>query len=308
MLQPFLAKHLPGKPTLIVVNKPGAGGINTATHFYVRVPPDGLTIGLFATIPAQVLASGGSGNYRFDVAKYGWLGAVSSVSVLLTSAKSGIAKAADMKGRREPIFLAAPTARGPNIVMGRLIFGLLGSPYKIVTGYRGQPAAAAAVEQGEATAAFLNVNVFARRKASFDQNGVRAVLQQGYLGADGKAVGAAGVDVPEADAVLHRLVPQKIGTPEYRAYTALRVGSTLAFTFLLPPGASEELIAALRKSVQGAIEDPGFKAVIKKSRSLPVNFKPGAEGLKMLKAALAETSDPQIQGVLKKVLTKQKGK
>lgn len=308
MLQPFLAKHLPGQPTLIVVNKPGAGGINATTHLYNKVAPDGLTMALFATIPAQVLASGGSGNYRFDVSKFGWLGSVSTVSVLLTSKKSGITKAEDIKGRRKPIFLAAPTARGPNIVLGRLIFRMLGSPYKVITGYRGQPRAAAAVEQGETSAAFLNVNVYVRRKAGFMASGMHAVLQQGYLGADGKVVGAPGVDVPEADAVLRRLVPEKIGSPVYRTYAALRVGSSLALTFFLPPGASEELIATMRKSVQDAIEDPGFKAALKKSRSLPVNFMPGAEGLKRLKAALADTSDPEIRKVLKEVVPPRKKK
>jgi tripartite-type tricarboxylate transporter receptor subunit TctC len=299
MIQPFFASHLPGHPTVIVVNQPGAGGINAATHFYVTVPPDGLTIGMFATVPAQVLAAAGATPFRFDIAKFGWIGAVSTVSVLLTAPRSGIAGADDLAHRRDQLFFAAPTLRGPNTVMGRLIFGMLGLPYKLITGYRSQPESINAVEKGEATAAFLNVNVFVRRKDDFARSGVRAILQQGYQGADGKAVGAPGVDdIPEADSVLRRLVPRKIGTPEYAAYRALRVGSSLAFTMLLPPGAAPDLIATLRTVLRDTIEDDGFKQAVAKSHALPVQYLAGDDALKLLQSALEDVKKPKIRAVL----------
>lgn len=301
MMQPFFVRHLPGQPTVIVVNQPGAGGINAATHFYATVPPDGLTIGMFATLPAQVLAAAGQVPFRFDVAKFGWIGAVSTVSVLLSAPNSGIASADDLARRRNELFFAAPTLRGPNTVMGRLIFEMFGVPYKLITGYRSQPESIHAVEKGEATAAFLNVNVFERRKNDYAQSGVRGILQQGYQGADGKAVGAPGVDIPEADAVLRRLAPAKIGTPDYAAYRALRVGSSLAFTMLLPPGAPPELIAALRKAFRGTLDDDGFKQAVAKSHSLPVQYIAGEDALKMLEAALADVKDPKIRAVLARV-------
>jgi hypothetical protein len=58
----------------------------------------------------------------------------------------------------------------------------------------------------------------------------------------------------------------------------------------------------MRKAVEGAIGDPGFKAAIAKSRSLPVNFMPGEAGLTMLKAALADIGKPEISAVLQRVL------
>ena len=298
MVQPYFARHLPGNPTLIVVNRPGAGGVNAATHFYATVPPDGLTVGMFATLPAQVLAAGGAVPFRFDIARFGWIGAVSTVSVLLTAPNSQIAKADDLAGRRAPIFFAVPTLRGPNTVMGRLIFEMLGIPYKVISGYTSQPESIHAVEKGEATAAFLNVDVFVRRKDGFAQSGVRGILQQGHQGTDGKAVGAPQVDIPEADSVLRRLAPGRIDTPEYATYRALRVGSSLAFTMLLPPGAAPELIATLRKALRAAIDDDGFKQAEAKAKSLPVNYIPGDDALKMLEAALNDMKDPKIQAVL----------
>lgn len=301
MLEPFFAKHLPGHPSVIVVNRPGAGGTNAATYFYATDPPDGLHIGMFATLPAQVLASAGAVPFRFDIAKFGWVGAVSTVSVLLTAPNSGIKTADDLAQRRKPIFFAAPTLRGPNTVMGRLIFEMLGVPYKLITGYRSQPESIHAVEKGEATAAFLNVNVFERRKNGFAKEGVRGILQQGYQGADGKAVGASQVAIPEADSVLRRLAPKAIGTPTYAAYRALRIGSTLAFTMVVPPGTTPELLATLRKALRGAIQDDGFKHAIAKSHALPVHFIPGEDALKMLGSALEDVKDPKIQAVLARV-------
>ena len=301
MIQPFFARHLPGRPTVIVMNQPGAGGINAATHFYATVPPDGLTIGMFATVPAQVLASAGAVPFRFDIAKFGWIGAVSTVSVLLTAPNSGIASADDLAHRRKQLFFAAPTLRGPNTVMGRLIFEMLGVPYKLITGYRSQPESIHAVEKGEATAAFLNVNVFERRKNDYAHSGVRGILQQGYQGADGKAVGAPGVDIPEADSVLRRLAPKQIGTPTYAAYRALRVGSSLAFTMLLPPGAKPDVIATLREAFRAALDDDGFKQAVAKSHALPVQYIAGADALKMLESALGDVKEPKIKAVLARV-------
>jgi hypothetical protein len=108
--------------------------------------------------------------------------------------------------------------------------------------------------------------------------------------------------MPEADSVLRRLAPQRIGTPEYAAYRALRVGSSLAFTALLPPGAAPELIATLRKALHGAIEDDGFRQAVARSHALPVQYLAGDDALKLLQSALEDVKKPEIRAVLARVM------
>ena len=64
-----LGRHIPGAPTVIVENMPGAGGLITANHLYKVARPDGLTIGHFigSLLMGQVLGQKG---IEFDARKF----------------------------------------------------------------------------------------------------------------------------------------------------------------------------------------------------------------------------------------------
>ena len=72
---PFIAKHAPGKPTIIVENCTGAGGMVGANTMFNSAKPDGLTMGWLVGVTTQGLIGGD--NIRFDPAKFRWLGALS---------------------------------------------------------------------------------------------------------------------------------------------------------------------------------------------------------------------------------------
>jgi tripartite-type tricarboxylate transporter receptor subunit TctC len=69
----FMGKHIPGNPTFVVQNMPGAGSMIAANHVYTMTKPDGLTLGSFggALIMAQIT---GRKEVQFDWPKYGWIG------------------------------------------------------------------------------------------------------------------------------------------------------------------------------------------------------------------------------------------
>src|SRR5204863_5368006 len=86
-----LGRHVPGKPTVIVENMPGAGSLIAANHLYRVAKPDGLTIGNFAggLVLAQVLGQPG---IEFDARKLEWLGVPSrEVCVCALTKASGVA-------------------------------------------------------------------------------------------------------------------------------------------------------------------------------------------------------------------------
>ncbi len=96
MFQPFLGRHIPGNPEVIVVTKPGAGGTSAANHLYKKVAPDGLTVGTFATLVAQWAVDSGDKRFRFDTTNFGWIGAISSDAAFLVRDDTGIRSAADL--------------------------------------------------------------------------------------------------------------------------------------------------------------------------------------------------------------------
>src|SRR4051794_39856302 len=76
---PTFAKYLPGTPTVIVENKPGAGGVVGERWVYELAPRDGTVIGQFSTVFADVLFT--PEEAPLDLAKLQWLGSVSETQV-----------------------------------------------------------------------------------------------------------------------------------------------------------------------------------------------------------------------------------
>jgi len=73
MMARHIGKHLPGNPSIVVQNMPGAGQLIAANHLYNRASRDGSTIGHFSgsVILRDVM---GDKSVMFDGKKFGWLG------------------------------------------------------------------------------------------------------------------------------------------------------------------------------------------------------------------------------------------
>jgi hypothetical protein len=88
---PFLQKHIPGKPAIIVEYMPGGGGRKAANFVYRSVRPDGLTIGSMSSglVPAAVLGETG---VLYDLDKLIYLGSANTgvISVFLTRREAGL--------------------------------------------------------------------------------------------------------------------------------------------------------------------------------------------------------------------------
>src|SRR6185503_14688762 len=78
-LSRHMGRHIPGNPTVIVQNMPGAGGLTATNFLYAKAPRDGTTFGIVqgTLIYAQ---AGNSVNAQFDMRKFGWLGSANNTS------------------------------------------------------------------------------------------------------------------------------------------------------------------------------------------------------------------------------------
>jgi tripartite-type tricarboxylate transporter receptor subunit TctC len=82
LLARYLPKHLPGKPTVIVQNMPGANSIIAANHVYAVAKADGLTIGTFnRNLPIAQLTN--VQGVKYDITKFQWIGSAANETTIL---------------------------------------------------------------------------------------------------------------------------------------------------------------------------------------------------------------------------------
>ena len=96
LLARFLGKHIPGNPTIVPENMPGAGGLRASNYLYSAAAKDGSVIGTFSrSIPTMPLVTPSAAS--FDGRKFSWIGSMSGdTSLCLTGAKSAVKTFQDM--------------------------------------------------------------------------------------------------------------------------------------------------------------------------------------------------------------------
>src|SRR5216684_8810705 len=78
MLGRHIGRHIPGNPTVVVQNMPGAGSIRAANYLYNIAPKDGTVFGGFARGIFLDPLLGRAEGMRYTAAKFGWLGSISN--------------------------------------------------------------------------------------------------------------------------------------------------------------------------------------------------------------------------------------
>ena len=144
-----IGKYLPGNPTRIVENMPGAGGIITANHLYNRVKPDGLTVAAWAS-PLILQHVMGNDAIKIDGRKVGWVGIPGPYDTACHfSQASGIRTMEDWTNSKRPMKISSI---GPGTSLSdvpKLLKAALNLPIDMVEGYKGGAEARLAVESGE---------------------------------------------------------------------------------------------------------------------------------------------------------------
>jgi tripartite-type tricarboxylate transporter receptor subunit TctC len=140
-----LGKHLPGQPTVVAQNMPGAGGIRAANHLYSAVPKDGTTIGMLdqATYLDQILGTPG---LTADATRFNWIGRILSNSAVLYSWHlAKVQKIEDVFTQQLIVATSGASSRLNYTVLNNL----LGTKFKIITGYQGSSDSRLAMMRGE---------------------------------------------------------------------------------------------------------------------------------------------------------------
>ncbi len=268
-----LVNHLPGKPTLLPLNMPGAGGRNAATHVYNIAPKDGTVI---ATIEQSLPLQQALGEkFQFDVTKFNWVGnMIAGTNVLLTWHASGIKSIADAKAREVTI---GATGSGSS-QQPKLMNLLIGTKFKIVSGYQGGGQINLAMERGEVDG---RTNTWTSVK-SVTPDWIR----------DKKITILAQIGLQKAEDLQDAPLMMDLGaTPEDRALlkllsTSATIGRSLATT----PDVPNDRVAALRAAFDATSKDPAFLADAAKVK-LEFNTMSGAQIEKIVADIIATPKD-----------------
>jgi tripartite-type tricarboxylate transporter receptor subunit TctC len=287
-----LGRFIPGNPTVVVENMPGAGSMLAANHLYNLAPKDGTVIGnIHGNLFMQQLFE--SEGVRFDATRFGYLG-VPAVDNILCVAPSRTG------------FKSIKDAQNPNgrpLVLGGSAFGsttdddavvlkeALDLNLKLVQGYDGTAKIRLAMEQGELDG-LCGWSWESIKTSNYDQiaSGEYVVLVQ--------ATERPLPDLPQRDAPLaYDLVRSADGRDLIRA--AIVTPSRTTRPYLLPPGVPPERLAALRSAFQETLRDPQFLADAQKAQ-LDVDLVPAEEVEQLVRDQLAMA--PGLKARLKDLL------
>ena len=147
LLARHLGKYIPGNPTIVAQNYPGAAGLRLANYMYNSAPKDGTIIGMMArgSSTAALLSNEA---VQFDARKFNWIGNVSDEpSICASWHTSKVRTFEDLL--KEPFIAGAPGATSDAVMYTSMIRNLFGARIKIVSGYPGTNELLLALERGE---------------------------------------------------------------------------------------------------------------------------------------------------------------
>jgi tripartite-type tricarboxylate transporter receptor subunit TctC len=254
ILARHIVKHIPGNPTSLVQNMPGAGNLIAANYMYNRAAPDGLTIGHFSgsMIFKHVLGDQG---VLFEGRKFGWLGtpAPERHTCVLTE-KSGVKTLEDWTASKRPMKLGSLGPGNATSALPQLLKATLGLPVSLVEGFKGTADIRLAADAGEIDGACWGWDSIKVTWAkAVDSGFARPVIQttlEPHPDLPNIPVALAQAKTKEAQDLL------RFG---YQAY------GPSAIAYSVPPDVPKDRLLTLQKAFMATMTDPGFLADTKKA-------------------------------------------
>jgi tripartite-type tricarboxylate transporter receptor subunit TctC len=272
-----IGKFIPGAPVIVTQNMPGAGGIRAANYLYNAAPKDGTTIALSLDnlLLNQFLTPG---EVKFSAEKFNWIGRGDRPTrIVYAWSASGIKSVADAKSRD---ILTGMTAPGTASEMyPALANALIGTRFKLISGYEGAGAMNLALERGEIEAvganSWLSLIV---TKPEWVQRAMVVPLFQTTLARD-----------PEL-ATTPTLLELAIDDEARAIITFEARGEEIGFYLMAPPGVPADRVAILRSAFAAMTKSPDYLAEAK-SLNMGTNALSGEELQKIATTESATSPD-----------------
>lgn len=240
-----IGKHIPGNPSVIVKNRPGAGSMLLANELYNILPKDGTVVGIIGRgIPMEPLF--GTEEAKFDPQKFNWIGSANNeVSVCVSWHTSPIKKWEDLL--TTPMIVGGTGPGADTDTFPRIMNNVLGTKLKLVTGYPGGNDVLLAMERGEVDGRCgYSWSSAKSRKADWLKEGKMNVLIQMSTGKH--------EDLPNVPLIMDVAKDQADKDALELIYARQEFGRP----FLAPPDVPADRVEALRAAFMATMKDPAF--------------------------------------------------
>jgi tripartite-type tricarboxylate transporter receptor subunit TctC len=250
-----MGRHIPGGPSLVVENMPGAASLVSANHVYKVAKPDGLTILNFHgnQVINQLIGKPG---IEFDARKFEYIGIPTQDNVACAVHKSsGITSFDQLRNAKTPVKLGGVAPGDTTYNTAKLLIAALKLPIQLVAGYKGTAEVKLAAEAGEvAGGCWQWESIKSIWRQGLDAGNVAVVLQVN----------------PKAHPELPK-IPNAIDfAPNDNSKQLLKYGghdpAAITRPYALGPGTPKDRVQMLRQAFNETMKDPEFLAEAKKSR------------------------------------------
>ena len=241
----FLPAHLPGRPTIVVQNMPGASGLKATNYLYNNAPRDGTVIaGVHNGIPTAPFEE--PKQAHFDVNKLSWIGSISEDPfvgyVWHTSPVQTYEEA-----KKSEVVMGSASINSMGAKMAILSNALFGTKFKLVIGYEDSSKVKLALEQGELQGTFANSwgDLKTQQPDWIRDKKVKIIIQHGYH---------KDPDLPDVPLIID----QAKNDADRQALDLLLERQRFARPYVAPPGVPPERLELLRRAFDATMKDPDF--------------------------------------------------
>jgi len=297
LLARHMGRFIPGHPSLVVQNMPGAGSLRAANWLFGAAPKDGGTIGLFGSDIPMIALLGTNPSAQLDPRKFTWLGSSASfgddayVLVVRADARSPTLAAARQEGGA-PILLGGTGEGARDADVPKILHDALGLNIKQVLGYPDSPSLLLAVERGELEGRMFDFSWIRQNRPAWFAPGSRFNVLLQFARETRHPLLA---DVPTARELAHDAQARDLIA---FAETPLL---TMARPFAAPPGVPADRAKALQTAFVATHRDPQFLA---EAARMGIEISPvDADGLARGIERLAQ-APPAVAGYMKTLMTR----
>lgn len=281
----YIGKYLPGHPSVIVQNVPGAGGLALMNQLYATAPRDGSVIAIVTNgMPTAPLLTPDVAH--FDMTRFRWLGSPGAeTQVVMVWHTAKVQTLDDLFKTELVVGAVAPGTATYDVPM--VTNAVLGTKFKIVSGYKTTATIDLAMERGEVEghAALGWISAKTRNQDWLREGKVKVLAQYGFK------------KHPDLQQVPLFKLPADESSRQ--AITVMFARQEFGRPFLVPPDVPSDRLEALRKALEATMADTAFLSDAKKA-ALDIHPVSGAD-LDKLTAEIAATK-PDVTNRLRAIL------
>ncbi|HET7679989.1 MAG TPA: tripartite tricarboxylate transporter substrate-binding protein [Xanthobacteraceae bacterium] len=251
-----MGRHIPGNPTVLMRNMPGAGSLVAANHIYNSAPKDGTALGMFASSTLFSVKMGET-KAQFEMDKFTWIGNMDqTIGTCVVSAASKINSFQELFTKSAIFGASGPTA--VNSTHARAFNALFGTRIQVVNGYPGSTHVLLAMSRGEVQGGcgFALSSLKTTRRQDWESGEIKPIIQTGFEKSDELK------GVPHIYDFAKSEDDKKIMHVIYGTHALGRPISG-------PPGIPADRAEALRNAFNATMTDPEFLAEARK-QDMPI--------------------------------------